>query len=60
MERFFLSLFHEHSQFTGQQGKREAVSLTPLDHSHRLHKRFDTSHAITGDISSLRIASSQT
>ena len=22
--------FHEHSRYTGQQGKREAISLTPL------------------------------
>ena len=25
--------FHEHSRFTGQQGKREAIYLTPLYHS---------------------------
>ena len=29
--------FHEHSQFTGQQGKGEAISLTPLFHFHPLH-----------------------
>ena len=26
--------FHEHSQFTGQQGKGEAISLSPLYHFH--------------------------
>ena len=34
---FIWVYFHEHSQFTGQQGKGEVISLTPLKHFHRLH-----------------------
>ena len=36
----FLSgfFFHEHSRLTGQQGKGEATSLTPLYHFHLLHR----------------------
>ena len=33
--------FHEHSLFTGQQGKRDAISLTPPYHFHPLHRHFD-------------------
>ena len=33
--------FHEHSQFTGQQGKGEAISLSPLYHFHLLHRHLD-------------------
>ena len=46
---FFLSLgfFHEHSQFTGQQGKREGLYLTPLKNFHPLHRHLDISRAIT-------------
>ena len=29
---FYLGFFHEYSQFTRQQGKWEAISLTPLYH----------------------------
>ena len=35
---FFFSIwvfFHEHSRFTGQQGKGEGIYLTPLYHFHR-------------------------
>ena len=38
--RFFFSIwvfFHEHSRFTGQQGKGEGIYLTPLYHFHPLH-----------------------
>ena len=45
--QFFFSIwvfFHEHSQFTGQQGKGEAISLTPLYHFHPLHRHLDISH----------------
>ena len=45
--QFFFSIwvfFHEHSQFTGQQGKVEAISLTPLYHFHPLHRHLDISH----------------
>ena len=33
--------FHEHSRFIGQQGKGEAISLTPLYHLHSLHRQLD-------------------
>ena len=52
--------FHEHSQFTEQQEKREAISLIPLYHLHPLHRRLDISRAITADNSPLHIASSRT
>ena len=37
---FFLIwvFFHEHSRFTGQQGKGEAISLSPLYHFHPFHR----------------------
>ena len=31
---------HEHSQFTGQQGKGEGINLTPLYHFHALHRHL--------------------
>ena len=46
---FFFSIwvfFHEHSRFTGQQGKGEAISLTPLCHFHPYHRHLDISQAI--------------
>ena len=54
---FFL---HEHSRFTGQQGKGEAISLTPLYHFPTLHKHLDICRAITLENSPLHIASSRT
>ena len=39
--------FHEHSRFTGQQEKGEAISLTTLYHFHLLHRCLDISRAIT-------------
>ena len=60
---FFFSMwvfFHIHSRFTGQQGKREAIYLTPLYHFHSLHRHLDISPAITGESLPLHIASSQT
>ena len=56
---FFFSIwvfFHEHSRFAGQQGKGEAISLTPLYHFHPLHRHLDISLAITAEISPLHIA----
>ena len=47
---FFFSIwvfFHEHSRFTGQQGKGEGIYLTPLYHFHPLHRHLDISRAIT-------------
>ena len=54
---FFL---HEHSRFTGQQGKGEAISLTPLYHFPSLYKHLDICRAITVENSSLHIAGSRT
>ena len=52
--------FYVHSRFTGQQGKREAIYLTPLYHFHPLHRHLDISRAITAESSPLHIASSRT
>ena len=60
---FFFSIwvfFHEHSRFTGQQGKGEGIYLTPLYHFHPLHRHLDISRAITAESSPLHIASSRT
>ena len=60
---FFFSiwvLFHEHSRFTGQQGKGEGIYLTPLYHFHPLHRHLDISRAITAESSPLHIAGSRT
>ena len=60
---FFFSIwvfFHEHSQFTGQQGKGEGIYLTPLYHFHPLHRHLDISRAITAESSPLHIAGSRT
>ena len=60
---FFFSIwifFHEHSRFTGQQGKGEGIYLTPLYHFHPLHRHLDISRAITAESSPLHIAGSRT
>ena len=60
---FFFSIwvfFHEQSHFTGQQGKEEAIFLSPLYHFHPLHRHLDISRAITTARSPLHIASSWT
>ena len=51
------AFFHEHSGFTGQQGKGKAFSLTPHNHFHLLH--LDITQAITAE-SLLHIANSLT
>ena len=59
---FFFSIwvfFHEHSRFTGQQGKGEGIYLTPLYHFHPLHRHLDISRAITAESSPLHIAGSR-
>ena len=56
---FIWVFFHEHSWFTGQQGKSEAISLIPLYHFHLFHRHLDISRAITAESSPLLIASSQ-
>ena len=60
---FFFSIwvfFHEHSRFTGQQGKGDGIYLTPLYHFHPLHRHLDISRAITAESSPLHIAGSRT
>ena len=52
--------FHEHSRFTGQQGKGEGIYLTPRYHFHPLHRHLDISRAITAESSPLHIAGSRT
>ena len=62
-ERIFFSIwvfFHEHSRFTRQQGKVEAISLTPLYYFHPLHRHLDISRVIAAESSPLHIASSWT
>ena len=51
--------FHKHSRFTGQQGKEEVISLTPLYHFHQLLKHLDISRAIVVKSLFLHIASSR-
>ena len=52
--------FHEHSRFTGQQGKEEGIYLSPLYHFHPLHRHLDISQAITAESSPLHIGGSRT
>ena len=52
------AFFHDHSQFTGLQGKGEGISLTPHYHFHPLHRHVDISRAIAAESSPLHIASS--
>ena len=54
------AFFYEHSRFTGQKGKREAISLCPLYHFHPFHRHLDISRAITAGSSPLHIADSPT
>ena len=42
---------HEHSRFTGHQGKEEAIALTPLYRFHLLHRHLHISQVITPEIS---------
>ena len=60
---FFCSIwvfFHAHSRLAEQQGKGEAVYLTPFYYFHPLHKHLDISQAITAESSPLHIGSSRT
>ena len=60
---FFLFIwvfFHEHSLFTGQQGKGEGIILTPLYHFNPLHRHLEISRAITAESSPLHIDCSRT
>ena len=49
--------FHKHLWFTGQQRKKEAISLTPLFLFHPLQRHLDISRAITAESLPLPIAS---
>ena len=49
---YFGVSFTWHSWFTGQQGKGEAISVTPLYHFHLLYRHLDISRAITAERSS--------
>ena len=60
---FFFSIrvfLHEHSRFTGQQGKRKFISLTPLYQFHPLHRHSYIIRTITEESSPLCIAISPT
>ena len=48
--------FHEHSRFTGQQGKGEVICLIPFYHFHSLHRHLDISRVITLGSTPLHIA----
>ena len=50
--------FNEYSQFTAQQAKGEAISLTPPYHFRQLHGHLEVSRAIAAESSPLHIASS--
>ena len=53
---FYLVFFHKHSQFTGQQEKGEAISLTPLYLFHLLHRHLIITWAIAAESSPLHIS----
>ena len=55
---FIWVFFHNHSQITGLEGKREGISLTPHYHFHPLHRHVDISRVITAESSPLHIGSS--
>ena len=42
--------------FTGQQGKGDAIALTPLYHFHSLHRHLEVNQAITAESSPQHIA----
>ena len=44
---FYLGFLSKHLQFTGQQGKGEAISLTLLCQFHPLHRDLDISQELT-------------
>ena len=57
---FYLDFLTQTFTITGQQGKGEAISSTPLYHFHPLHRHLDISQAITAVSSPLRIVSRRT
>ena len=56
---FYLGFLSRTSQFTGQQVKREAISLIPHYHFHPLHRHLDIIRVITAESSPLHIVSSR-
>ena len=52
--------FHKHSRFTGQQGKGEDISFSPLYHFYPLHRHSDICREITAVSMPLHIANSRT
>ena len=56
---FIWAFFHKHSPFTGQQGKGQGISLSPLYHFYPLHRHLDISGAINAESSPLHIACSR-
>ena len=52
--------FHEHSQFTGQQGTGKAISAVAFHHFHALRRHPDISREVTAESSPLHVASSRT
>ena len=57
---FVWVFFHEHSRFTGQQGKGEGIYLTLFYHFHPLRRHLDISRVVTAESSPQHIASSRT
>ena len=57
---FYLGSLSRNSRFTGQQGKGEAIFLSPLHLFHPLHRHLGISRVITAESSPLHIASSRT
>ena len=61
LKTFFFSIrvfFHE--RFTGQQGKGEVISLSPLYYFHPLHRHLEIGRVIAAESSTRHIASSHT
>ena len=56
---YLFFFFHKHSRVTGQQGKREAISLHPLYHFYSLDRLLDIRRVITAESSPLHIANSR-
>ena len=53
-------IFHKYLRFTGEQRKREAISLYPLCDFHLLKRHLDINWVIAGEISRLCKAGSRT
>ena len=51
--------FQEHSRFTGQEGKEEAISLTPFYHLQLLYRHLHIIWVITAESAPLHTANSR-